>query len=133
MAILLFRKTRRAQCGSNRTSRSLKRYAVKERAMPKKEEGHGIILDEKSREQPPDTPKATKTEPGHMPSQPKNRSQDNRMTSAQETYLKNLCAAANEPAPNSKMTDVEATEIIDRLRGFYRVIKRTTAKPQLPR
>jgi hypothetical protein len=38
------------------------------------------------------------------------------MTSAQETYLKNLCAAANEPIPGGKLSNVEATKIIDRLK-----------------
>jgi hypothetical protein len=46
----------------------------KEAAMPRDKEGHGIILDDKGQEQPTDKDRAQtaqKTEPGHMPSQPK--------------------------------------------------------------
>jgi hypothetical protein len=56
------------KCGSDRTSRSLKRYLVKERAMPKNKEGHGIVLDEKGQEQPKDKDRAQQ-KPGHMPPQ----------------------------------------------------------------
>jgi hypothetical protein len=41
--------------------------------MPKDKAGHGIVLDDKDQEQPADkdrAQKATKAEPGHMPSQP---------------------------------------------------------------
>jgi hypothetical protein len=42
--------------------------------MPKDKKGHGIVLDEKGQEQPTDKDRAQaaqRTEPGHMPSQPK--------------------------------------------------------------
>jgi hypothetical protein len=40
--------------------------------MPKDKKGHGIVLDDKAQEQPPDKARAQtahKTEPGHMPPQ----------------------------------------------------------------
>jgi hypothetical protein len=40
--------------------------------MPKNNEGHGIVLDDKGQEQPKDkdrAQRADKTEPGHMPEQ----------------------------------------------------------------
>jgi hypothetical protein len=41
--------------------------------MPKHEQGHGIVLDDKGQEQPADkdrAQKADKTQPGHVPPQP---------------------------------------------------------------
>jgi hypothetical protein len=49
-------------------------HLLKESAMPKDKKGHGIVLDEKGQEQPADKERArtaNKTQPGHMPAQPK--------------------------------------------------------------
>jgi hypothetical protein len=46
---------------------------LKEAAMPKDKEGHGIVLDKMGQEQPADKERAqtsNKAEPGHMPPQP---------------------------------------------------------------
>jgi hypothetical protein len=46
---------------------------MKESAMPKNKEGHGIVLDKQGQEQPADKDRAqtaNKAEPGHMPPQP---------------------------------------------------------------
>jgi hypothetical protein len=38
------------------------------------------------------------------------------MTDAQETYLKALCEAADQPVPTKELTVAEASEIIGRLK-----------------
>jgi hypothetical protein len=46
---------------------------MKESAMPKNKERHGIVLDRQGQEQPADKDRAqtaNKAEPGHMPPQP---------------------------------------------------------------